>query len=76
MSDDTNPIVECFNSQETVKGVYTIGAFRYLATLNTSATLNVGLLTNENLSDIGNLLISDSVVDTITVAGNKTVVYN
>ena len=64
------------NSQEVVKGVYTIGAFRYLATLNTSATLNVGLLTNENLSDIGNLLISDSVVDTITVAGNKTVVYN
>lgn len=64
------------NSQEAVKGVYTIGAFRYLATLNTSSTLNVGLLTNENLSDIGNLLISDSVVDTITVAGNKTVVYN
>lgn len=64
------------NSKELVREVYTIGAFRYLATLNTSATLNVGLLTNENLSDIGNLLISDSVVDTITVAGNKTVVYN
>lgn len=64
------------NSHEAVIGTYTIGAFRYLATLNTSATLNVGLLTNENLSDIGNLLIDDSVVDTITVAGNKTVVYN
>lgn len=64
------------NPQEAVIGTYIIGAFRYLATLNTSATLNVGLLTNENLSDIGNLLIYDSVVDTITVAGNKTVVYN